>query len=87
MLSRVRSVRLLLIGLSLSATPGCSKSAPLSVSVSGMVTLDSRPLDGGFLYFKTIETGALERFDLPGDEFQGPGRATCRRTSSATPLP
>jgi hypothetical protein len=41
------------------------------VPVSGTVTLDGQTLAEGFLYFKTVETGALERFEIHDGEFEG----------------
>jgi hypothetical protein len=79
MARRVRSVTFLVGLLGLSAWTGCGKSGPLSVPVSGTVTLDGEPLTEGFLYFKTVETGALERFDINAGEFKGNAQVGTRR--------
>jgi hypothetical protein len=79
MARRVGSVTFLVVSLGLSASIGCGRSESQSVPVSGTVTLDGQPLAEGFLYFKTIETGALERFDISGGEFKGKARAGTRR--------
>jgi hypothetical protein len=76
---RVRSVTIPVVLLGLSASIGCGKSAPQFVPVSGTVTLDGQPLAEGFLYFKTIETGALERFDINNGEFKGKAQVGTRR--------
>jgi len=81
MARRVQTVNFLVVCLGLSALVGCSKksSEPPFVSISGSVTLDEKPLADGFLYFKTIETGALERFDITNGEFQGKAQVGKRR--------
>jgi hypothetical protein len=79
MAHRVRSVILLVVWLVLSAMVGCGKAGPELVPVSGTVTLDEEPLAEGFLYFKTIRTGALERFDIKAGEFQGMAEVGTRR--------
>ena len=61
---RVASVTSLVACLGLFASIGCGNPGPQFVPVSGTVTLDGEPLTEGFLYFKTVETGALERFDI-----------------------
>ncbi len=71
MTPRVRSAALLAVALGLSAAAGCGPVEPKPVPVSGTVTLDGQPLADGFLYFKTMETGGLERFDVSGGTFQG----------------
>ena len=47
--------------------------------VAGTVKIDSKPLAEGFIYFKTIETGALERFDIKDGEFTGNAQVGLRR--------
>jgi hypothetical protein len=79
MAQRVPSVAFLVVLLVLSASIGCGKSEPQPVPVSGTVSLDGHPLTEGFLYFKTIETGAVERFDIAAGEFQGKALAGTRR--------
>src|SRR5437660_1361135 len=75
----IPSIGLLIISLGLLAVTGCGKSGPQVVPVSGTVTLDGEPLAEGFLYFKTIETGALERFDIKNGEFKGKAQVGTRR--------
>ncbi len=50
---------------------GSGSTAVQVVPVSGTVTLEDEPLTDGFLYFKTIETGALERLEITRGRFQG----------------
>ena len=76
---RLRSAIFLGVLLALSALIGCGKSGPPVVSVSGTVNLDGKPLTVGFLYFKTVETGALERFDITDGEFKGNAQVGTRR--------
>jgi hypothetical protein len=75
----MRSVTLLAVWLGLWAMLGCGKSGPELVPVSGTVTLDGEPLAEGFLYFKTIRTGAHERFDIKAGEFTGMAEVGTRR--------
>ena len=49
---------------SLTFLSGCGNSEPKLVEVKGTVTLDGVPLADGFMYFKTIETGSLERIEI-----------------------
>jgi hypothetical protein len=66
--------------LGLSAATGCDrKSEPPPVAVSGTVLLDGKPLDEGFLHFKTVETGGFERFDVKDGEFHGKAQVGTRR--------
>jgi hypothetical protein len=67
------------VSLGLFLALGCGKPGPQLVPVSGTVTLDGQPLTEGFLYFKTVETGALERFDIHQGEFKGDALAGTRR--------
>jgi hypothetical protein len=75
----LRSVTLLSVFLGMSVSVGCGKPEPQVVPVSGLVTLDGQPLAEGFLYFKTIQTGALERFDIKSGEFKGTAQIGTRR--------
>ena len=70
---------MLVLLLGLFASLGCGKSAPATVPVSGTVKLEGEPLVEGFLYFKTLETGALERFDIINGEFKGNAQVGLRR--------
>ncbi len=79
MAQQARWFTFLVFLLGLSAPVGCGKSGPHLVPVSGTVTLDGQPLKEGFLYFKTIATGALERFDLHDGEFKGNAEIGTRR--------
>src|SRR5579862_238496 len=79
MAARVRFVTFLVAWCGLPALAGCGSSEPQVVPVSGKVTLDGQPLTEGFLYFKTVETGALERFDIRDGEFQGNALVGTRR--------
>src|SRR5947207_1494492 len=78
MARQVRCATLLVVFLALSAF-GCGKSGPKVVPVSGTVTLDGRPLAEGLISFKTIQTGAVEAFDIKDGEFQGNAQAGDRR--------
>jgi hypothetical protein len=80
MSQRARSLPFLAVLWALSVSSGCeNKSGPPAVPVSGAVTLDGQPLTEGFLYFKTIETGALDRFDIHDGEFKGNAQVGARR--------
>jgi hypothetical protein len=58
----------------------CAKKSEIEVvPVSGTVSLGGQPLIEGFLYFKTIETGNLERFDIRDGEFTGSAQLGTRR--------
>lgn len=65
--------------LGLVIAMGCGSSQPRTVPVSGTVKVDGQPLADGFMYFRTIETGALERFDIKGGQFQGRAQLGPRR--------
>lgn len=70
--------------LTLLALVGC-QSKPRVVPVSGTVTVDGRPLAEGVLYFKTVQTGALERFEVKDGKFEGKAAEGERRVEiSAT---
>jgi hypothetical protein len=76
----LHSAAFLAVLLGLSALIGCDKrSGPPIVPVSGVVNLDGQPLPEGFLYFKTIETGAVERCDITNGEFKGKAQVGTRR--------
>ena len=80
MSQRSRSVAFLAVLVLLSASTGCEKKAEIPViAVSGTVLLDGQPLAEGFLFFKTIETGNLERFDITDGEFKGTAQLGTRR--------
>lgn len=66
---------------------GCGKSEPQPVSVSGVVNLNGAPLENGFIYFKTIETGALERLDIKAGEFNGKALPGLRRVEIISNAP
>jgi hypothetical protein len=66
--------------LALCTLTGCGKKQEIPVlAVSGTVTLDGEKLGEGFLYFKTIETGAFERFDIKDGKFRGEAQPGKRR--------
>jgi hypothetical protein len=79
MTPRVRSAALLAVALGLSAAAGCGPAEPKPVPVSGTVTLDGQPLADGFVYFKSPQTGGLERFEIAGGAFQGMALPGTRR--------
>jgi hypothetical protein len=80
MVQRLHSVTFLTVLVGLSTLNGCAKkSGPPPVPVSGTVNLDGQPLLEGFLYFKTIETGTLERCDISNGEFKGNAQVGTRR--------
>jgi hypothetical protein len=80
MMQRLRSATSLAVLLGLSTVIACEKqSGTPVVPVSGTVNLDGQPLTEGFLYFKTIQTGALERFDINDGEFKGNAQVGTRR--------
>ncbi len=59
------------LALILAGTGGCGEAGPKKYPVKGTVTLDKKPLANGTVYFKTIETGAIETFEILNGEFQG----------------
>ena len=63
----VHIVLLLVISTSL----GCGKTQPKLVPVSGTVTHDGKALAEGTIYFKTVETGALETMTITDGKFAG----------------
>ncbi len=66
---------------------GCGNSGPIPVSVNGTITLDGVPLAEGFMYFKTTETGAMERFDIKGGTFNGKALPGLRRVEIISNVP
>lgn len=66
---------------------GCGNSEPKLVEVKGTVTLDGVPLADGFMYFKTIETGSLERLEIKGGEFTGKALPGLRRVEIISNVP
>ncbi|OWK40476.1 hypothetical protein FRUB_05395 [Fimbriiglobus ruber] len=47
--------------------------------VEGTVTLDKKPLEKGTIYFKTVETGALDTLDIRDGKFHGQASEGQRR--------
>ncbi len=78
MAQRARTAVLLAVLLALSA---CTEKTgpPPPVAVRGTVSLDGHLLQEGFLHFKTIETGAFERFNITNGEFTGHAQPGTRR--------
>jgi len=72
---------------SLTFLSGCGNSEPKLVSVNGTVTLDGVPLADGFMYFKTIETGSLERLEIKGGAFIGKALPGLRRVEIISNVP
>lgn len=80
MLHHFQTATLLAVWLGLSAIIGCGGNpGPKITQVTGEVKIDGQPLSEGFLYFKTIETGALERMDIKNGEFTGKAQVGTRR--------
>lgn len=73
--------------LSLTFLSGCGNSEPKLVSVNGTVTLDGVPLADGFMYFKTIETGSMERLEIKGGDFNGKALPGLRRVEIISNVP
>ena len=82
-----RTFVFLLFLLSLTFLSGCGNSEPKLVSVNGTVTLDGVPLADGFMYFKTIETGSLERIEIKGGAFTGKALPGLRRVEIISNVP
>lgn len=57
---------------------GC-QSRPVTVPVSGTVTLDGQPLSEGEVYFKTVRTGAFEAIPVKAGRFAGAAQPGERR--------
>jgi hypothetical protein len=55
------------------AFAGCDATPPKAepVPVSGTVTLDGKPLPEGVVYFKIVQSGVLERFEIANGVFTG----------------
>jgi predicted small lipoprotein YifL len=68
MMANAARVWLLIIALGLS---GCGKRGPIMVPVSGTVTLDSKPMPDGIIYFKTIAEGSVDQMDIKDGKFAG----------------
>lgn len=66
---------------------GCGNSEPKLVEVKGTVTLEGVPLADGFMYFKTIETGSLERLEIKGGAFNGKALPGLRRVEIISNVP
>lgn len=75
------SLRLLSLLAALLIVPmfGCGTAPPPVYPVHGKVSLDGKPLGEGEVYFKTIETGVLERFEVKNGEFSGLAQPGDRR--------
>lgn len=58
---------------------GCGGAKPKLYPVSGTVTLDGRPLAQGVIYFKTVQTGAIESFPIADGQFSGQAQPGDRR--------
>lgn len=83
-------MRLVLISFILLGTihlMGCGKSEPIPVPVNGVVTLGGAPLKDGFMYFKTIETGSVERIDIKDGSFVGKALPGLRRIEIISNVP
>jgi hypothetical protein len=72
---------------SLTFLNGCGNSEPKLVEVKGTVTLDGVPLADGFMYFKTIETGSLERIEIKGGAFNGKALPGLRKVEIISNVP
>ncbi len=57
--------------LALSSVSGCDKPPPKRYPVQGKVNLDKKPLEKGVIYFKIIETGEIDTFQVQNGEFAG----------------
>ncbi|MEY4614889.1 MAG: hypothetical protein RL179_2862 [Planctomycetota bacterium] len=66
---------------------GCGNSEPQPVPVIGSVTLNGVPMENGFIYFKTIETGTLERLDIKAGTFTGKALPGLRRVEIISNAP
>ena len=58
---------------------GGKPALPSIAEISGTVNLDGQPLADGYMYFKTVETGVIERFDISNGEFKGKAQIGPRR--------
>jgi hypothetical protein len=75
----VRIVLTLGLLLVVSTAIGCGDSKPKHYPVSGTVTLDSKPLAEGFIYFKDPQVGAIDSFEIKDGQFKGEALAGNRR--------
>ena len=66
-----RPFAFVLLAWGLAVPAGCGRHEAPVVPVGGTVTLDGLPLPEGFLYFKTVGTGELERFEVHDGAFAG----------------
>lgn len=60
-----------LLVLSLLVSLGCGGQGVQRYPVSGTVTLDGKPLAKGTVYFKTVQTGALDTLPVEDGKFEG----------------
>lgn len=75
-LPRIASLVLL---LGLLALLGCGSKGPKRSPVSGTVTLDGKPLAKGVVYFKTVQTGAIDTLPVNDGKFEGQAEEGARR--------
>ena len=66
---------------------GCGNNSPQPVQVTGKVTMGGVPLEKGFIYFKTLETGALERLEIQGGSYAGKALPGLRRVEIISNVP
>jgi hypothetical protein len=64
-------VCLLIFATLLIACSGCGPTGPKLFPVSGTVLLDGQPLAEGTIYFKTLETGAIDTLPIKDGKFSG----------------
>jgi hypothetical protein len=79
----MRLLNTLAIGLLCLVAAGCGQASgqpePQRFPVHGAVTLDGKPLASGLIYFKTIQTGAVDSAEIKDGKFEGKAQAGDRR--------
>lgn len=79
----MRLLNTLALGIFCLLLAGCHQASglpePQRFPVRGTVTLDGKPLPVGVIYFKTIQTGALDSVEIKEGKFEGQAQLGDRR--------
>lgn len=79
----MRLLNTLALGILCLLLVGCHQASglpePQRFPVRGTVMLDGKPLASGVIYFKTIQTGAVDNAEIKDGKFEGQAQAGDRR--------
>ncbi len=79
----MRLLNMLALGILCLLLAGCHQASglpePQRFPVRGTVTLDGKPLASGVIYFKTVQTGALDNAEIKDGQFEGKAQVGDRR--------